>query len=95
MLIKSRDVTMRVVDEIKMSPDEWDSRNSGPVVWREHMTKILNLRVTKLAPQHNAVDFYNSLLRFAGEIGFGEERAIAKVTEHVYNVRLVFADQAA
>ncbi len=95
MHIKSRQVTMRVVDEINLTPREWDSRFNGTVAWREHMAKILNQRVIKTAPQCKPVDFYKSLLRFSTELGFGEEQAIAKVTERVYDVKLRFLKELA
>jgi hypothetical protein len=94
MHIKSRVITTVVVDEIEMTAEEWDSRRNGwdehvkndkALVWREHMAKLLNLRVTKLAPTCDAETFYTMLLRFAKEIGFGEEHVIAQVTRRVYH----------
>lgn len=93
MQIKVREVVMKVVDEISLTPMQWDTRNTGTVGWRDHMAKILNLRVTKLAPQCDALEFYNALTRFAHEIGFGEDSVITGVTEQVYGVRIMYADQ--
>lgn len=93
MEIKSREVVIKVVDEINLTPEQWDSQafRKGTVGWRLHMSKILNLRVTKLAPQcQDAVSFYNLLERFSREIGFGEVDVIAQITEHVYNCKLQF-----
>jgi hypothetical protein len=95
MHIKAREVVVKVVDEIKLTPEQWDTRGHGTVGWRDHMAKILNLRVQKLAPQYNAVDFYQNLARFAHEIGYGEAHVVAAVTERVYNVKLDFESEAA
>lgn len=90
MQITAREIVVNVVDEINLTPAQWDSRRQGASGWRLHMAKLLNLRVKKLAPQYKAKDFYFNLARFASEIGFGEISVIAKVTESVYNVKLDF-----
>lgn len=95
MHIVAREVTMKVVDEIKLTAEQWDSRGHGTVGWREHMAKILNLRVQKLAPKCDAASFYHQLSRFAKEIGYGEPNVVAHVTERVYNVKLDFSENAA
>jgi hypothetical protein len=97
MHIKARKITLTVVDEIKLTPEQWDTRThkNTTLAWRESSAKLLNLRVTKLAPQYDAKEFYEKLLRFSTELGFGEAEVIAKVTERVYGVDLCFEDEVA
>lgn len=95
MDIKTRKVTITVVDGINLTPTQWDPKEKGTVGWREHMAKLLNLRVKKLAPTCNPSEFFENLARFADEIGFGEMDTIIEVTERVYNVELIFGEQVA
>ena len=94
MQIVAREIVVNVVDEIKLTPSQWDSRGQGAWGWRLHMAELLNLRVKKLAPHYKAKDFYFHLARFSSEIGFGEISVIAKVTESVYTVKLDFSEAA-
>lgn len=96
MQIKAREVVVKVVDEINLTPEQWDSRGGGTLVWREHMAKILNTRVKKLAPQcSEAIQFYTELSRFSQEIGFGEDNVVVAIAEHIYHVTFSFEAQAA
>ena len=95
MHIVSRKVTVRHV-EVKLTADQWDANTQGKLTWREHMASLLNLRVTKLAAQYeHAGEFYRLLSRFAKEIGFGDPKVVAKVTEKVYRCKLQFDEQQA
>lgn len=80
-----------IVVKINMSPEEWDPFNtSGNLTNREHKARLLNERVSKYAPELDVVDFYMNLSRFALAIAFGDIGVIIKVTEYIYNTRLVF-----
>lgn len=95
MDIKSREVVVTYVDEIKLTPEQWDTRGHGVVGWRLHMAKILNQRVVTLAPRHSdPIEFYKQLIRFADEIGYGEQATVIAVTERIYNIRLRFEEAA-
>lgn len=96
MDIKSRKVTVVVVDEINLTADQWDPITRGTVVWRDHQAKLLNARAKKLAPQCDPVDFYCQLARFCQESGFGRFETVVAVTERIYGMKLEFKqDQAA
>lgn len=90
MDIKTRRVTITVVDDINLTPSEWDARDKGTEGWRQHMAKLLNQRAKKLAPESTPSEFYDRLSRFAYEMGFGENHVVVKVTEQVYGVELIF-----
>jgi hypothetical protein len=97
MYIKAREVVVKVVDEINLTADQWDSRRfkGDNVCRRDHLAKIFNLRVKKLAPKCDAAEFYRQLTRFSREMSFGEPNTIAHVTERVYNVKLDFSEEQA
>lgn len=90
MHIKSRQVTVTSIDEIEISPREWDPKRAGRVVWREHMAQLLNKRAKVLAPKCNPSEFYHGMLTFSKNIGFGSIDTIIELTERVYDVEMVF-----
>lgn len=96
MDIKIRQVTTRIVDQVNLTSEEWDSRPTGSLGkwdtwgWRQHMAKLLNQRAVKFAFKLEPVDFYLNVTRFAKEIGFGEPAVITQVTERIYGVTLHF-----
>lgn len=93
MHIVSREVRQIVVDQIQITPDEWDAERAGKVTWRAHMAALLNQRAKKLAPVSNPSEFYHGMLRFARSLGFGSVQTIIEVAERIYNVELLFTQQ--
>lgn len=96
MDIKSREIKQIVVDEINITPADWDRGSQGTSAWRLHMAKLLNQRVCKLAPQCSTPDeFYQRLYQYTRDIGFGHYLVVVKVTEMLYKVEKVQEEKAA
>lgn len=85
--------TIKVICE--MTPDEWDGR-AGSVAdtTRWHKAKLLNQRVSKIAPTLDPIQFYQNMARFAHEQGFGDIDVVIRVTEEIYNITLEFPSEA-
>ena len=83
--LKVRKVTTYYVDEINMVAREWDCRDTGTVAWRDHMAKLLNLKVKALASEYDdAPGFLLALNKYALSIGFGEPVGMIWVTQQIY-----------
>lgn len=93
MHIVSKEIRQTHITEMRVSAKEWDPNRAGSLVWREHMAKLLNQHAKKIAPKCNPSQFYHSMLEFSRNLGFGCVEAVIKVTEQVYDVRLLFTEE--
>ncbi len=76
--------------QVNMTPDQWDPSNKDADTTRWHKAKLLNQRVSKNAPNMNALEFYKDIARFADEQGFGDSDVIIELTEYLYQIPLDF-----
>lgn len=97
--LQSHKVVKRYVDRINLTADDWSSSRATTLeingkrtfvrdnqARRNHAAKLLNLRVTRLAPECDVVEFYKQLVRFSTEIGFGDIEVIRSVTNRIYGI---------